>query len=49
VTPDRHPLVADGPPVSMLRVAPTIAALLGIAPPLAATAPPLIRADSTPR
>ena len=45
VTPDRRPLVTTAdPPVSILRVAPTLAALLGIPPPAAATAPSLVPA-----
>lgn len=43
VTPDRRPLMTTAePPVSILRVAPTLAALLGIPPPAAATAPSLV-------
>lgn len=49
VTPDRRPLVtAADPPVSILRVAPTLAALLGVPAPTAATAAPLVSAPAAP-
>jgi len=49
VTPDRRPLVtAADPPVSILRVAPTLAALLGVPAPAAATAAPLVSATAAP-